>query len=117
MEIEFNHEHFEAWLLSQNPSRAIDLVQGKPTDQPGCLLCNFARETLPGRWNSGWISMGSINKHGETHLVIMCPEWIGKMIGVRTDKTTMGEMQTKYRELFPDTTPEPTPAIAEAVRK
>lgn len=113
MIIEFNQEHFEAWLLSQNPNRKLALSQGGPDDQPGCLLSNFARETLGGRWNCGWMSMSSLVHRG----IITCPVWMSKLIGVRSDTTTMGEMQAKYRELFPDPTPEPTPAIAEAVRK
>lgn len=43
--MQITKERLEAWLFAQPRERVFVYIQGLPKDQPGCVLCNFLRET------------------------------------------------------------------------
>lgn len=112
--MKLNQEQFEAWLFSQPKDRVIESAHGGR-----CVLCSFVKETTPHQrpwftWTD-WIPDTSVpNFVGRFEPIpvwartLIDPEWLRHcsidplILGV-----TVGQMQARYRELFPDRIPEP----------
>lgn len=96
--MELHQERFKAWLFSQPMDRVIDA-----SDSFDCFLCNFIKDTtsisdpVVGylNWIDGWSS------HNRP-----IPEWAITLIShhMRIDsyEFTCGQMQDRYRQLFPE---------------
>lgn len=108
-----NREHFEAWLFSQPRTRAFnyDDVKG------GCAVCSFIRETTDWAEACGGSDAG-VHKSRGTALMetIPLPDWMkvqtkGVLWALEpiSSTITIGQMQDRYRELFPDACTEPEP--------
>lgn len=118
--MEIEQERFEAWLFSQPPDRVFRWASTQH-----CAVCEFLNETQRLKATSG--ATFSRLWRGEPYTDEGCvieevawPEWLQRIVvyfPINGLPLTVAGLQDRYRELFPDTTPEPTPAIVEAVRK
>lgn len=116
--MEIEQERFEAWLFSQPTERVFVW-----TSVEHCAVCEFLNETQSLVATSGaWWSNLWVKQPFEAKMVarIEWPDWLNdtvKWVVHNKPELSIAHLQARYRELFPDTTPEPTPAIAEAVGK
>ena len=66
-------EHFEAWLLKQDPARTFDY-----TLPNACMLCSFLKETYQGHWLVGLTDFSEFGVESITDNNL--PEWAIKML-------------------------------------
>lgn len=94
---EINRERFEAWLFSQPGDRSWNFH-----DTQQCVLCSFIKETtnhlrpiVGGLWLT--TSIGGSN--------VEIDEWVKVILRTRNEFgiVSAGNMQQRYRELFPET--------------
>lgn len=103
---EINRERFEAWLFSQPREIIIESSNGNR-----CFLCLFIKETtnqIP--YMSGWRHWYPSEVAQQRSERLELPNWVTRLIDrewimPKSDNTgliTVGQMQDRYRLLFPD---------------
>lgn len=113
-----NREHFEAWLFSQPDERTFEYIYGSYDSNPGCLLCNFLRETTNiNKFEVGRIivSMNGTNYPLPNWFInLLSKQWL-KEHEFYSRNITFKEVKEHYLLLFPNAVvgSNDSPAIAE----
>lgn len=109
--MEINREHFEAYLFAQPCHRPLNMAEGVPYYCPGCLVNNFLRDNVRGRFAVGWIAYGRTDEKGQYEGYMM-PDWLATLVRELADyyrpqnyNCTFGDAQRRYIELFGDPNP------------
>lgn len=97
--MQIEREPFESWMLSLPDDKQFNIHQGEVKDQPGCIACNFLRDTIRGFGNAGYISA----RVGEEAFIF--DNWLCDLIKSFYEKGrfTAKDLKARYLELFPDT--------------
>lgn len=125
--MEINKERFEAWLYSQPRSRVFNLA-----DQGDCLLCSFMHETSNIQIRASWdafVVMDGLTGRIDPENQGKVPEWFKRVVNgyscrpapsIKTGGPTgqyhdaymrplwtAGELQDRFRSIFPSPGMEP----------
>lgn len=101
--MKLHKEHFEHWIFQQPKDEIVDLFDGT-----ACLLCRFFRDqgrTIKASFDMFVFIDRDNNPYGVTDIFHYhhIPEWFREVVhpGLNNRFQTMGQLQDRFRSVFP----------------